>query len=368
MTSRLVTMNDFRRLPEPQVQALEQAARRVIRSGWFILGPEVTEFERAWGAFCGTRHALGVASGLDAIEIGLRAVGIGAGDEVITTPMTAFATILGIVRAGAVPVLADIDPESGLLDLASVERCLSPRTRAVLLVHLYGQLRRMDGWRSFCAVHHLLLLEDAAQAHGAECQGRRAGAFGQWAAFSFYPTKNLGAIGDGGALCTDNDDVARQVKLLRNYGQSDRYHHEVAGMNSRLDEIQAAMLRAALAFLPAATVRRQEIAATYFAAMTSRRVRLLDRPETPGSHVFHLFVVRTAERAALQSHLQKHEIQCLVHYPVCAHRQPPGANLRCDPRGLGAADAFAGECLSLPCHPHLTPEEVDRVVAAVNSF
>ncbi|HVU16758.1 MAG TPA: DegT/DnrJ/EryC1/StrS family aminotransferase [Candidatus Didemnitutus sp.] len=368
MTSRLVPMNDFRRLPADRMRTLEEAVQTVLRSGWYVLGTQVADFEKDWAGFCGTRHAVGVGNGMDAIEIGLRALGLGPNDEVITTPMTAFATVLGIMRAGAVPVLADIDPETGLLDPASVERCLGPRTRALLVVHLYGQMRRMDVWQRLCAAHHLILLEDAAQAHGAEWQGRKAGSFGQWAAYSFYPTKNLGAVGDGGALCTNDDAVARQAMALRNYGQSDRYHHPVAGLNSRLDEIQAALLRSALTHLASDNRRRQDIAARYAGALQSSRVHPLAPPEVRSAHVYHLFVVRTSARAELQAHLQKHEVQSLVHYPVCVHRQPPGANLRRDPLGVPAAETFANECLSLPCQPFLTDEEVERVIAAVNSF
>jgi dTDP-4-amino-4,6-dideoxygalactose transaminase len=368
MTAPIVPMNDFRRMPDHHLRALEAAAGEVFRSGRYVLGPQVAAFEQEWAGFCGTRHATGLANGLDAIEIGLRSIGLGSGDEVITTPMTAFATVLGILRAGAIPVLADIDPTTGLLDVESAARCVSPRSRAVLLVHLYGQVRRIDEWQDFCARHNLVFLEDAAQAHGAEWNGRRAGSLGRWGAFSFYPTKNLGCIGDGGALCTDDDAVSAQAALLRNYGQSDRYHHTVAGLNSRLDEMQAALLRVLLPHLPEATTRRREIAAAYRNGISSSRVRLLAPPESGKSHVYHLFVVRAAERSSLQQHLTGLGVQSLVHYPVGAHRQPPGTQLRCDPHGLPAADAFAEECLSIPCHPYLTDEEIGRVIAAVNSF
>ncbi len=368
MQTTPILMNDFRRIPEEMCADLEAAAGKVIGSGWYVLGDEVNAFEKTWAAYCGVKHAIGVANGLDAIEIGLRALGIGPGDEVITTPMTAFASILGIMRAGATPVLADIDPMSGLLDPASVERCIGPRTRAVLLVHLYGQIRAMIAWEQLCARHNLLLLEDAAQAHGAEWHGRRAGAFGRWAAYSFYPTKNLGCIGDGGALCTNDGALAGLTAQCRNYGQSDRYHHPIMGLNSRLDEIQAAFLQAMLKQLPAATDRRRRTAVCYHANLRSDRVMLLAPPETALSHVYHLFVVRTEERTALQSHLAGRKVQSLIHYPVCAHHQPPTAGLRRDPCGLAAAERFASQCLSIPCHPYLTDSEVETVIDAINSF
>lgn len=363
-----ILINDFRRIPADERQALNAVAAEVIGSARFILGEQVTAFERAWAGWCGTSHAVGVGNGMDAIEIGLRAAGFGAGDEVITTPLTAFATVLGCLRAGVTPVLADIDPESGLMDPASAERCVGPRTKAVLLVHLYGQIRAADRWKAFCSSHHLDLLEDAAQAHGAESGGRRAGAIGRWAAYSFYPTKNLGGIGDGGALCTDDAGVARRAAQLRNYGQTDRYHHAWAGLNSRLDEIQAAFLRVRLTRLSETTNRRREIAGYYHAHCRSQRVNLLAPPEESGGHVYHLFVVRTRERAAFQSHLKEYGIQSLVHYPVCAHRHLPGQHLRRDPKGLRLAERFSEECVSIPCHPYLTAGEVERVVAAVNSF
>ncbi|MGD0993268.1 MAG: DegT/DnrJ/EryC1/StrS family aminotransferase [Gemmatimonadales bacterium] len=361
-------LNDFRRAPAALRRSLLAAGERVLESGWYVLGDHVAAFERAWAAHCGTRYAVGTGNGLDAIEIGVRTLQLAPGDEIITTPMTAFASVLGIMRAGATPVLADIDPSTGLLDPESAERCIGPRTRAVLLVHLYGQLRNIGRWEELCSRRGLLLLEDAAQAHGAEWSGRRAGGIGRWAAFSFYPTKNLGCFGDGGALCTNDTGSAELASQLRNYGQSDRYRHPVRGLNSRLDELQAAFLQVLLEHLPEANARRRAIAAHYQASIASARVTALAPPESPSSHVYHLFVVCTDDRAALQAHLEKHGVQSLIHYPLCAHQQPPGAALRRDPRGLRSSEAFARRCLSVPCHPYLTGEEVERVVSALNTF
>lgn len=364
----MILINDFKREPEALRLAEIAACERVLRSGWYILGPEVRTFEHRWAEYCGVPFAVGVANGMDAIEIGLRGLGIGAGDEVITTPMTAFATVLGIMRAGATPVLADIDAASGLLDMESVSRCITASTKAVMPVHLYGQLRGMNEWVSFCHTHGIRLVEDCAQAHGASEGGTPAGAFGEWGAFSFYPTKNLGAPGDGGALNTRREDVASLASCLRNYGQSERYHHPLAGLNSRLDEIHAAVLSARLAYLPDFTERRRDIAAAYEAGIQNARVRLLASATERDAHVHHLFVVCSPRRDALQKHLAEFGVQTLIHYPVPVHFQPPCRNLARDPRGLSVSERHASECLSLPCHPQMSDAEVNTVIDVVNAF
>ncbi len=233
----MILMNDFKAEPQEMREAMIDAARKVVESGWYVLGNEVASFERQWAEVCGVAHGVGVANGMDAIEIALRALDIGPGDEVITTPMTAFATVLAIIRSGAIPVLADIDPDTAILSRESVMRCLSSKTKAVVLVHLYGQIRQMPDWQALCEEHGIHLVEDCAQAHLAELQGRVAGSFGVIGAYSFYPTKNLGAVGDAGMLVTADASIAEKAQRLRNYGQSQRYHHPVRGMNSRLDEI-----------------------------------------------------------------------------------------------------------------------------------
>lgn len=260
----MISMNNFQAEPEELIQQEIAAVEKVIKSGWYILGDQVRNFELAWANRCRVNYAIGVGNGMDAIEIGLRALNIGFGDEVITTPMTAFATVLAIIRAGATPVLADIDPASALLDPVSVERCLSSRTRAILLVHLYGQVRNMDTWIALCNHADVQLLEDCAQSHLASWKNKVAGAFGAWGAYSFYPTKNLGTLGDGGAIITNSEEVANQSKILRNYGQSQRYHHSELGLNSRLDEMHAAILTTRLGWVDFFTARRNEIAKAYF--------------------------------------------------------------------------------------------------------
>lgn len=367
-TTANILLNDFKAEPEALIQEQLAAVEQVIRSGWYVLGKEVKSFEAEWAKRCGAAFAVGLGNGMDAAEVGLRALNIGPGDEVITTPMTAFATVLAILRAGAIPVLADIEPETALLNISSVERCLSQQTKAVLLVHLYGQIRDMDAWTQFCERHHVHLLEDCAQAHLAVWEGKAAGTFGEWGAYSFYPTKNLGALGDGGALITHSEEIARQVSMLRNYGQSQRYHHPEIGLNSRLDEIQAAMLSVRLGWLDTFTTRRREIAQTYLAHMDNPRIRLLSKPHRVENHVYHLFVVRCPERDRLSDFLQERGISSLIHYPVNVHHHPPCHSVRRDPQGLPYAEEHANTCLTLPCHPQMSNTDVARVIKAVNEF
>jgi len=364
----LILMNDFKAEPAQLRERMVAAAQRVFESGWYVLGQELSRFEAEWAKRCHTAHAVGVGNGMDAIEIALRGLDIGPGDEVITTPMTAFATVLAIVRAGATPVLADIEPDTALLSLGSVERCLSSRTKAVLLVHLYGQIRNMGAWVAYCEAHKIHLLEDCAQAHLASWEGRPAGSFGTAGAFSFYPTKNLGAIGDAGMLVTNEQVLAERAGQLRNYGQSVRYHHPHLGMNSRLDELQAAILSERLEYLPHFTERRRQVAEHYRARIRNPHVKLLAAPQEPGAHVYHLFVITCAHRGQLIAHLERNGIQSLAHYPVPVHHQEPCLQIRRDPAGLPHAEHHAAHCLSIPCHPQLTEAHVDEVAEALNTF
>jgi dTDP-4-amino-4,6-dideoxygalactose transaminase len=361
-------MNDFKAELSALKEEMLAAVSRVIDSGWYVLGKEVESFEHAWAETCGTSHAVGVGNGMDAIEIALRSLDIGPGDEVITTPMTAFATVLAILRAGATPVLADIDSETALLDLNSVLRCISPKTKAVILVHLYGQIRDMDKWSSFCNERDLFLIEDCAQAHLASWQGGVAGSFGKAGAYSFYPTKNLGALGDAGALVTDDSKIAERASRLRNYGQSVRYHHPEIGMNSRLDEVHAAMLTVRMKWLVEFTERRQTIGKAYLKEISNVAVTLMEEPQEDASHVYHLFVVRCDQREALQAHLLAADVQTHYHYPVPVHQQEPCRNLKTDPNGLAVSEMHAQTCLSLPCHPQMSDNDVTTVINAVNSF
>ena len=364
----MILMNDFKAEPAELREAMSAAAARVFASGWYVLGNEVKAFERIWAQECATRHCVGVANGMDAIELALRALDIGPGAEVITTPMTAFATVLAILRAGATPVLADIEPDSGLLSLDSARRCMSERTRAVVLVHLYGQMRDMAAWVDLCHEAGVELIEDCAQSHLARWGGRPAGNFGVAGAYSFYPTKNLGAIGDGGALVTQSDSLAQRVAQLRNYGQSERYVHPELGMNSRLDELQAALLGERLRWLGGFTERRRVIASRYDNSIENPQIRLLARPQQADSHARHLYAVLCDRRAELARHLAERDVQTLIHYPVPAHQQAPCASLRRDPRGLAHTEAHASTCLSIPCHPQMSDSDVAHIIDAVNAF
>lgn len=361
-------MNDFKAEPEALRAAELAAAERVLRSGWYVLGNEVRAFETAWAGRCGVTDAAGVGNGMDAIEIGLRALDIGPGDEVVTTPMTAFATVLAILRAGATPVLADIDAHTALLDPSSVERCITGRTRAMLLVHLYGQVREMERWTALCESHRIALLEDCAQSHLARWNETAAGGFGRFGAYSFYPTKNLGALGDGGALVSNDPALIQRAVVLRNYGQSVRYHHPELGLNSRLDELQAALLLARLEWLEDFTERRRRIGADYHTGIRNPAVALMAAPVQRQSHVYHLFVVTCEQRDRLARHLKERGVETLVHYPVPVHHQPPCKDLRHDPQGLVVAEQHAAQCLSIPCHPQMSDADVAQVIEAINAF
>lgn len=364
----MILMNDFKSEPSSIREATLAAVERVINSGWYILGKEVETFEQNWSKVCGTTYGIGVGNGLDAVEISLRALNVGPGDEVITTSMTAFATVLAILRAGATPVLADIEPSTALLCIDSVSRCLSPRTKAVVLVHLYGQVRNMKSWIDFCATNNIYLIEDCAQAHLAQWQGKYAGSFGKVGAYSFYPTKNLGALGDAGMIVTDDEVLSEKSARLRNYGQSTRYSHPELGMNSRLDELQAAVLTERLKWLSEFTEKRQSIASAYYEGLRNPHVIMMECPEELSAHVYHLFVVSCEKRLALQEHLQKCGVQTLIHYPIPIHDQTPCHLILRDPNGLFNSEHHAKVCLSLPCHPQMLDNAVEKVIAAVNSF
>lgn len=364
----MILMNDFKAEQKALRETMLASTSRVIDSGWFILGKEVEDFERSWADMCGSKYAVAVGNGMDAIEIAMRSMGIGQDDEVITTSMTAFATVLAIVRAGAKPVLADIDRESALISLASVERCLTSNTKALLLVHLYGQMRQMDKWQQFCKEKGIYLIEDCAQAHLATWQGKKAGTYGEAGAYSFYPTKNLGALGDGGALIISKSEYAERALRIRNYGQSSRYHHTEYGMNSRLDEIQAAILLEKLKLLPEYTERRQVIGKKYRESIDNSLIRPLAKPEEQSAHVYHLCVYTCNHRDDLMNHLKNCGVESLIHYPVPIHKQPPCINLPRDPCGLEESERHADSCFSIPCHPYMSDEDINDVIVAMNSY
>jgi dTDP-4-amino-4,6-dideoxygalactose transaminase len=343
--------------------AVRAAIERVVASGWFILGPEVEAFEAEFAAASGAAHAVGVGNGTDAIALLLRAVGVKHGDEVIVPALTAGYTASAVLLAGGTPVFADVDPETLTLDPASCEAAITPRTVAIVPVHLYGQPADMPALQAIAERRSLAIVEDCCQAHLATCAGTPVGTLGAGGAFSFYPTKNLGALGDGGAVISNDSSIAARVRRLRNGGQINRYVHEEAGVNSRLDELQAAVLRARLPMLPRWTARRRALAATY-RRLLAGSVRPLPRRDE--GHVYHLFVVRSSERDALQRHLSASRIETLIHYPIPLTHQPAFEPWRRNDCPLAAC--AAREILSLPLRQRLTDTDVERICSAVDGF
>ncbi len=347
--------------------AIDAATRSVIGGGWYILGRELEGFERRYAHYVGARHCVGVGCGLDALELSLRAMDIGSGDEVVVPSNTYIATWLAVSLVGARPVPVEPDEQTYTLDPQRLKDAVTPRTRAVVPVHLYGQCADMDPILEVCAAHGLPVLEDAAQAHGARYRGAPVGSIGDATAWSFYPTKNLGAMGDAGAVTTNDDELADRIRVLRNYGSRRKYENEVLGVNSRLDEVQAAILSAKLERLDEWNERRRTVAARYLENLAGTGLTL---PGVAGwgEPVWHVFVVRTPARDALQQHLRRAGVETLIHYPTPPYRQAAYASLELPPGSTTISDAIHREVLSLPIGPHLRETDVDRVVHAVESF
>jgi dTDP-3-amino-3,4,6-trideoxy-alpha-D-glucose transaminase len=346
---------------------IDAALARVLDSGRFILGPEGEALEAELAALLEAPHCVAVANGTEALQLALEAQGVAAGDEVVTSPLTAAFTALAILRAGARPVFADIDPATLNLAPEAVGRALTPRTKAVMPVHLYGHPADLDPLLALSRERGVAVVEDTCQAVGARYNGRPVGCLTGIGALSFYPTKNLGALGDGGAVLLSDADHARRVRQLRNGGQSDRYRHEVVGLNSRLDEMQAAVLRVGLRHLPSWTARRRELAALYFRELGGTSVTLpVERPYATA--VYHLFVVRHPRRDELMTRLKERGVETLIHYPIPLHLQPAFAALGGRPGDCPAAEAAAREILSLPLHPRMTDDDARFVAAAVREL
>jgi len=344
---------------------IDHAIAAVLDRGDFVLGADVERFESEYAAFIGVRHAIGVGTGLAAIELALRGFGIAAGDEVITPANTFIATVLAIVGAGATPVFVDIDPATGSIDAGAIAAAVTARTRAIVPVHLYGLPVDLDAVMAVAARHNLLVIEDAAQAHGARYKSRRAGSVGHAAAFSFYPSKNLGALGDGGMITTSDDAAAARIRLLRNYGQRVKYYHSVAGTNSRLDTLQAAALRIKLPHLDGWNDARRRHADRYAAALGG----VVRTPIAPQAieHIFHLYVIETDRRDSLQAQLKARHIDTGIHYPVPAHLQDACAPLGYRAGMFPKAEAAAGRILSLPMFAELSDPQIDYVADAVRN-
>ncbi|WP_426267175.1 DegT/DnrJ/EryC1/StrS family aminotransferase [Sphingomonas sp. LHG3443-2] len=343
---------------------IDAAVSRTLDSGWYIGGPEVAAFEQAFATSVGAAHCVGVANGLDALHLALRALGIGPGDEVITASNSYIATLLAISMVGATPVLVEPDEHTHNLDPANIERAITPRTRAILPTHLYGQPADLDPMLEIAERHGLKLVEDAAQAHGARYKGQPVGAHGHVVCWSFYPSKNLGALGDAGAVTTNDPELADRIRTLGNYGSHKRYVNEVRGTNSRLDPVQAAVLGVKLRHLAEWNERRRATAAFYLERLAGTNLILPAVPEW-ADPCWHLFVVRSPERDHLQERLAEAGIQTLIHYPIPPHRQQAYADLGLGEGAFPIAERLASEVLSLPIGPHLAGEQAERVVEAV---
>lgn len=360
-----IEFNDLK----PQHRELREEIRaevdRVLDEGWFVLGRQGEAFEQQFADYCGVAHCMGVGSGTEALHLALLACGVRPGDDVVTASLTAVPTASAISFAGARPVFVDVDPRTFTMDPAQLESAITPRTKAILPVHLYGQVADMDPILEVGRHHGIPVLEDACQAHGAEYKGRKTGGLGRMAAFSFYPTKNLGACGDGGAVTTDDPELADRLRLLRNYGQRKRYFHESKGFNSRLDEVQAAILRVKLRHLNRWNELRRAKARLYDSLLKE-----VARPFEAGyaRHVYHLYVIRSPWRDELQRFLAERGIGALIHYPVPVHLQEAYRDLGLSRGALPATERCADEILSLPLYPELPDEQIVEVAETINQF
>jgi dTDP-3-amino-3,4,6-trideoxy-alpha-D-glucose transaminase len=361
-----IPFGDLKRQYESIRAELDEAAARAMASGWYILGPEVRAFEEEFAAFCGVGHAVGVASGTDALQLALVALGVGPGDEVITVANAGVPGAVAILQAGARPVFVDVDERSYNLDTAALAAAITPRTKAIMPVHLYGRVADLGPILALASQHGIPVVEDCAQAHGATYHGRIAGSLGSCGCFSFYPTKNLGALGDGGMVVTNDAALAERLRRLRQYGWERKYYStEPGGGNSRLDELQAALLRVKLRHLPDWTAQRRRWAEIYDDVLAGADL-ILPEAGPDGEHVYHLYVVRAQQRDKLQAALREQGIATDIHYPLPAHQQPIYTELA-PPGSLPVTEQLARDVLSLPMYPELTQAEVEAVAAAVRA-
>lgn len=356
---------DLGRLHQSIREPLDAAYRRVVDSGWFIMGPELEAFEAEFAQYCEVKHCIGVGNGLEALHLLLRAYGIGPGDEVIVPSNTFIATWLAVTECGATPVPVEPNIDTHNIDPALIANAITSRTRAIIPVHLYGQPADMDPINALAAKYCLVVIEDAAQAQGARYKGRRAGSLGHATATSFYPGKNLGALGDGGAVLTNDDAIAEKVKQLRNYGSKVKYQHDLAGYNSRLDEMQAAFLRVKLAILDEWNTRRREIATQYSKLLAGADIDLPFVPEY-AEPVWHLYVIRSKQRDALKAHLEQQGISTVIHYPIPPHRQACYQDFQ--GHKLPIAEILAEEVLSLPISSAMSADQVECVARSIFNF
>ena len=362
-----VPFADFRPMHDELHEEISTAFKSVMERSWYIQGESCTGFECDFAAFCGTNHCIGCANGLDALHLILRAFEIGAGDEVIVPAQTFIATVLAVSYVGARPVCVDIEPDYFALDPEKLEAAITPKTRAILMVHLFGQIGRWEEVQAVARKHNLLLIEDAAQAHGAVYKGKRAGSLGDAAGFSFYPGKNLGALGDAGAVCTASEEVANRIRALGNYGSQRKYYHVYQGVNSRLDELQAAFLWAKLPQVNRWNEARRYVAARYLEGIKNPAVRL-PKENPDGQHVWHIFPVMTERRDEMLRYLEQCGIESQIHYPVPSHLHRAYLKLGYQKRDFPVAEIAAEQELSLPIYYGMTDDLVDYVIDEINRF
>lgn len=367
----MIKFLDLKMINERFRSDLDEAVMRVLDSGWYLLGKEVEKFEADFAMYCGVKHCIGLANGLDALNLIIKAYGFGPGDEIIVPANTFIASVLAISENGCTPVLVEPNWSTRLIDEDQIERAITPRTKAIMVVHLYGRAMNMTKVWEIAKKHNLKIIEDSAQAHGAKFEGRRCGNLGDASGFSFYPGKNLGCLGDGGAVTTNDDALAEKIRAIRNYGSDYKYHHIYKGTNSRLDEIQAAWLGVKLPHLDEDNAIRARIAARYCAEIKNPLIELPDNPNAVIevgnlSHVWHVFAVTCKERDRLDKWLTDNGIQTNIHYPTPPHKQD--AYVELDKLSLPITEAMHREILSLPISPVLTAEEVNAIISTVNSF
>ncbi|HBT51683.1 MAG TPA: aminotransferase [Petrotoga sp.] len=361
-----INFNELKRGYEKYKNEYDKAAIDVLESGWYILGENVKRFENNFANFIGSSYCVGVNSGLDALILAVRALNLGKGDEIIVPANTYIATVLGITENGATPIFVEPD-EYYNIDADKIEANITDKTKAIMVVHLYGQAANMNKIKSIATKYNLYLLEDCAQSHGAKFENQTTGTFGDIGCFSFYPTKNLGAFGDGGAIVTDNKEIAEKVKMLRNYGSQKKYYNEIEGVNSRLDEMQAALLNVKLSHYEELRREREKIALRYLNEITNPKI-LLPRIRKGSDHVWHLFVVQTEERDKLQSYLQENGIGTQIHYPIPPHLSEAYKRLGYKKGDFPITEGMANKVLSLPIYDGMTDEEVNYVIRVINSY
>lgn len=365
----MIPFLDLKKINQQYQQDLKEACSRVIDSGWYLLGKEIQQFEQQFAAYCGVKHAIGVANGLDALILVLQAWKeqgkLTDGDEIIVPANTYIASILAITENNLTPVLVEPNLATYNLDLEGIKKAITPKTKVILAVHLYGQLAPMEEIIPLAKEHNLLVLEDSAQAHGAQINGKKAGSFGDASGFSFYPGKNLGALGDAGAVTTNDDELANTLRALRNYGSQEKYKNIYQGSNSRLDEIQAAMLSVKLNYLDKEIKQRQNVAQKYLTQINNPAV-ILPTVQTASAHVWHLFVIRSAHRDSLKEYLHTQGIETLIHYPIPPHKQQCYQDWNHLP--LPITEQIHREVLSLPMSPVLAEQDIQMIIEKVNEF